>query len=272
MEQGNTPARKRLEIIDFLRGITVISMLAYHLMWDVVYAFGHDISWYKNFPGRAWQQSICISFIFISGFCISLDKRLIKNALILLAASIVITIVTAIMGKTYAIYFGIIWCIGMLKLIAIPLTALYKRLLPDTYSLVSRLVHILMLIISLGLFILTKKISNGILFSVGENAFYIVPDDLTRNYITTMLGLPYEGFYSADYFPIIPWVFLFVAGCHAYNIYKSIASDTNALYPDSFMKSSYPLRQIGKNSLIIYLAHQPVIMAILSLLNLVKII
>ncbi|MBQ6035985.1 MAG: DUF1624 domain-containing protein, partial [Lachnospiraceae bacterium] len=49
----------RLSKLDTLRGLNLISMMAYHAMWDVVYLFGRDMAWYKGTPGFIWQQLIC---------------------------------------------------------------------------------------------------------------------------------------------------------------------------------------------------------------------
>lgn len=33
---------KRYEILDFIRGLILISMIAYHAVWDMVYIFGEQ--------------------------------------------------------------------------------------------------------------------------------------------------------------------------------------------------------------------------------------
>ena len=60
----------RMWLPDALRGLALLNMLAYHAMYDWVYVFGHESSWYNIWaPGcHVWQQYICWSFILLSGF------------------------------------------------------------------------------------------------------------------------------------------------------------------------------------------------------------
>ena len=74
-------AGQRFWQIDALRGLALLNMLAYHAMYDWVYVFGHESSWYNIWaPGcHVWQQYICWSFILLSGFSFPLAKRPAKN-------------------------------------------------------------------------------------------------------------------------------------------------------------------------------------------------
>lgn len=45
--------------LDSLRGLTLVSMIAYHTCWDLVYLYGFDWGWYRSFQAYVWQQSIC---------------------------------------------------------------------------------------------------------------------------------------------------------------------------------------------------------------------
>ncbi len=73
----------RMWLPDALRGLALLNMLAYHAMYDWVYVFGHESSWYNIWaPGcHVWQQYICWSFILLSGFSFPLAKRPAKNGL-----------------------------------------------------------------------------------------------------------------------------------------------------------------------------------------------
>jgi uncharacterized membrane protein len=78
------------------------------------------------------------------------------------------------------------------------------------------------------------------------------------------LGLRPEGFYSVDYVPVLPWFGLFLIGTFMGNM----------LYPegkrrfkmkDSNSRLLAPLRFLGRNSLVIYFLHQPVLILALWL-------
>ena len=65
---------RRLHLLDLIRGITLLSMIAYHGSYDLVYHYGLPIPGYTGLPGYLWQQSICWTFLFLSGFCFSLGR------------------------------------------------------------------------------------------------------------------------------------------------------------------------------------------------------
>ena len=42
-----TQIKQRLPFIDLIRGITIIEMISYHFLWDLVYLYNADIPWYN---------------------------------------------------------------------------------------------------------------------------------------------------------------------------------------------------------------------------------
>ena len=48
----------RLQLPDTIRGIVLVSMIAYHATWNLVYIYGMDWSWYHSYGAYIWQQSI----------------------------------------------------------------------------------------------------------------------------------------------------------------------------------------------------------------------
>ena len=75
------------------------------------------------------------------------------------------------------------------------------------------------------------------------------------------LGFPAPAFYSSDYFPIVPWMFLFFAGSYAGIPIKA------GRFPSFFYRQhSEPLCFIGRHPLWIYVLHQPIIYGLLSLI------
>ena len=241
--------KTRLHLLDALRGVMMINMIAYHGMWNLVNLFGVRVDWYAGTPKYIWQQCICWSFILLSGFCWSLGKKKLKNALVTLGASVIITVVTAVFMKNSIILFGVLSLLGSSMLLMIPLDKLLKKLNPFVG-----------LAVFFVLFIATKNISDGFV-GVGEKVLFDVPRELYANYLTAYLGFPFAGFYSSDYFPLIPWLFLFVCGYFLHHIFNRL----------KLMKclSSFrcsPLEFLGRHSLIIYMVHQPVVYVVLFLI------
>lgn len=67
--------KERYVLLDSIRGITLLSMILYHGMFDLVEIYGLHIPWFVERPGYVWQQSICWIFILLSGFCWNLGKK-----------------------------------------------------------------------------------------------------------------------------------------------------------------------------------------------------
>ncbi len=60
--------KKRYGKLDGIRGIALLNMIAYHMTWDLVYIYQVDWGWYRSQGAYLWQQGICWTFIFLSGF------------------------------------------------------------------------------------------------------------------------------------------------------------------------------------------------------------
>jgi len=71
------------------------------------------------------------------------------------------------------------------------------------------------------------------------------------------LGFPYPGFVSADYYPMLPWMFVFFFGAWMGGLIFSHR------FPAWFYRIRCPfLGLVGRKSLWIYLLHQPVMMGV----------
>ena len=73
--------RLRSGTLDSLRGLTLFSMIAYHLCWDLVYLRGLPWAWYNGFWAYIWQQSICCTFILLSGYCWQMGRHPLRRGL-----------------------------------------------------------------------------------------------------------------------------------------------------------------------------------------------
>lgn len=111
---------KRYTVLDALRGLTLISMILYHAVWDLIYIFGMDMTWYQSPVAYVWQQSICWTFILLSGFCWSMGCNKWKRGLLVLGASVLISIVTIILMPENRILFGVLSAIGTSMAVSIP--------------------------------------------------------------------------------------------------------------------------------------------------------
>ena len=241
--------KQRYHILDEIRGITLCSMILYHAVWDLVYIFGYNWKWYQSDMAFLWQQSICYTFILLSGFCVSLGKSKVKRGLVVFGAGILISLVTELFMPQNRIRFGVLTLLGSCMLIA----ALAERINVTIWG----------IIINLLLFILTRRINYGVLGFADVTVarlprfLYILGD--FGNY----LGFTEQTFFSTDYFSLFPWLFLFLTGYYFYKWMEEkqwLSSMTKAPSLGAWW------RPIGRYSLIIYLLHQPVVYGLLYIL------
>lgn len=249
MEKNQKKTGGRYGILDSLRGITLISMIIYHVCWDLVYLFGKDWSWYKGGWAYAWQQSICWSFILLSGFCWSLGKKPVKRGLIVFGAGAAVSMVTLLAMPDERVLFGVLTLIGSCMLLMALLDRVLRKIPPKAG-----------LLAACALFIVTRNINTGFLGFEGWKLME-VPESFYRGYFMTFLGFPKPGFYSTDYFSLIPWFFLFLSGYFIYRMIESHREFMNRY----FMASWRPFAFLGRHSLLIYMFHQPVAFGVLTL-------
>ena len=228
--------KKRYNAIDFLRGFTIINMIIFHGIFDLEnfygFNFNHDFYYY--------QQYICISFILISGYSTHFSNNFKKKFLILTGLSILITLGSYIFSREDAIYFGVIHFFAAASLIHMVLKNYIKKINPR-----------LGLIINTILFVTLKKIYSGSIF-FGK---IILPKSLYSLNLF-LLGLPSENFYSGDYFPIIPWIFLFYMGYFLFDFVKFTKKEASHNF----------ICVMGRHSLLIYFLHQIILIGVFSLI------
>lgn len=81
------------------------------------------------------------------------------------------------------------------------------------------------------------------------------------------LGFPSLGFVSGDYYPIIPFIFMYLAGYFAAHIEQGI--DKTAL-SWAYANPLPALASLGRHALPFYLLHQPIILGFLELVYSVR--
>ena len=242
--------KQRYFWIDNIRATAMVSMILYHAVWDLVYLYGMDWSWYRSDLAFVWQQSICWTFILLSGFCWSFSKNPLKQGLIVSGAGLVVTIVTLIFSYESRVIFGVLNVIGASALLMIPLKKVFEKI-PSVAGFLFMFL----------LFGITYGINDRYLGLFGLELFEL-PRELYRNLLMTFLGFTDSGFFSSDYFSILPWSFLYFAGYFLFLMWRE------GKIPDAkCMNRKMPvLTWLGKYSLIIYMIHQPVLFGVLEII------
>lgn len=236
---------KRYRLPDAVRGLCVISMVLYHLMYDVVYIIGTDVPWYNAMPGHIWQQSICRTFIFIAGMSFCMSRSTLRRGIIISLCGVIVSVVTILMGESLAIRFGILTFTGAAYLIM----TLLRRPADKAHPAAG-------LIVSLLLFAFTRSVPWGCI-GFDEVTLARLPAALYSRPGAAFFGFPSPSFSSADYFPLIPWIFMFAAGYFFWRLIKG------RKYFDRVMSVGFrPLEWIGRHAIIIYMLHQPILYGI----------
>lgn len=239
--------KSRVEWLDSIRGITLISMILYHAVWDIVYIAKADWEWFRSDGAYVWQQSICWIFILLSGFCWSLGKSKWKNGLEVSAAGILVSIITCIFTPNERIVFGVLTFLGAAMLFMIPLEKMLCKV-PDRIGAA----------VSFLIFLCTKELSGGYLGIAGIKFISMPPNLYHQGYFMTFLGWKDAEVFTTDYFPMVPWIFLFITGYFIYQIFRRHMWLEKEILPNVKTK---PFSAIGRHSLFIYLLHQPIIYA-----------
>ena len=242
--QQKTPA-SRYALLDELRGLDLISMMLFHVCWDLVFLFDVNMRWYAGTPGRLWQQAICWVFILLSGFCAPFGRHMLRRGITVFAAGALVTAATLVFMPEGRVIFGVLTFLGTAML----LTGVLEPVLKRTPPLVG-------LAASAVLFVLCSPVSSG---RVGIGSWQVLlPQSLYANYFTAFFGFYPDWFYSADYFGLLPWLFLFWAG---YYLHKAVGRRRMEPLRRPVCP---PLGWMGRHSLLLYLLHQPVIYGVLS--------
>jgi len=236
-------AKPRVWGIDRLRGAAVLAMVIYHGLFSLVYLFGVQISWFESF----WLSEIVVpliggSFVSLCGVSVNLSRSPLRHGGKVLFWALVLTAVTGLLLPELIIRFGVLHLLGCCLLLAGLGEPLWTRI-PREAGLAG----------SLALFALSYNLPQGYL---GWQGLWSLPVSVSSPYLFP-LGLPDLGFSSSDYYPLIPWFFLFLAGLFL-GRWAREGKGPRRLY-----ESHLPaLQWIGRHSLPIYLLHQPLLVAL----------
>lgn len=239
---------KRYCLIDSLRGLALVNMLVFHFLYDIYMVYGVDPRW-AMYPGVvAWERYICVSFILISGISLNFSRHAYRRGLIINACGLLITAVTALVMPEQIIIFGILNLIGCSMLLTQALRKWLEKLNPFVGAAVS-----------FALFAFFFGVSRQYL-GFFDVRLLELPDALYRANYFAAFGIHNSEFFSADYFPLFAWMFLFICG---FFLWRAVCA---LRWEQAFTFKIPVLGFIGKYTLWIYMIHQPILMGICFLI------
>lgn len=231
--------QNRIWFLDEARGLFILLMVLHHAAYDGVVLLG----WPLDFLFSGWFGAVRTffagGFVLISGAACRLSRSNLRRGCRCLLLAAGLSLVTAFFVPSQKIRFGVLHLLGC----AILLFALLKPLL-------DRIPPFWGAAWGLALFLLCLPASKGFLRLFSRQI--ALPDFLYRNAFTAALGFPGPDYFSADYFPLIPWLFLFLAGTC---LGVPLAQRKGPVW--LYRRRSRFLAAAGQKSLWIYLAHQP---------------
>ena len=233
--------------IDFLRGIAIIMMIVFHGLYDLNYFNVYKINLHSGHL-LLYLYSIATLFLLLVGISLALGfskshKRMgqrqlqlkfLKRGLGIFALGLLITAATWLYLQEGFIVFGVLHCIGVCIILAYPfLKFRFQNLMLG------------IVLIFLGMLLKTFTVDFHWLL---------------------WLGLTPAQFYTIDYFPILPWFGVVLIGIFIGNFFYQ--KNTRRLQ----VKDLYRFTLVrffcflGRNSLIIYFIHQPILIGIIYLI------
>jgi uncharacterized membrane protein len=235
--------------VDAARGVAIIMMIVYHTTYDLDTLGGYDI---RSTTGH-WALFADITagcFLFLVGVSLAISRartgltgwrlfgKYLARGLRILSYGLVLTVIFLALGMG-VVAFGILHLIG----ISIILTYPFLRLR------------------------LTNLVLGTIIFAAGQ---YILAQDLhSQSFWLLPFGVVPEGVVMPDYRPLLPWFGVVLIGLFFGNVVYGDGR-RSAVLENKAPVSARPLLPLGRNSLFIYLIHQPLIITLLAVTGVVN--
>ena len=262
---------ERYRELDLLRGLAVLSMILFHLCFDLAFFYGWNIP-VREGAFILWSRGTAMTFLMVMGMCFviswertlrnpgaetpsllhddstALENMIVKKidraslrsyqkylyrGLTIFMGGMIISLATYLIAPGAYIKFGILHLIGVSALLQ-PLFVRFRSMNVLIGAAVS----------TIGLKGMAMTTENPLLFP---------------------FGIVYPGFFSLDYYPLFPWFGFVLTGMGlGYLLYIPVRNPLLAKI------GSFPAPQwlllAGRRALPLYFLHQPVLLLVLWLL------
>ena len=241
MNDARPKAGGRVDAVDVARGLALLGMAAYHLSWDL--ADFRLVSPLLPFtpPMRLLSHTVASAFLLLVGVSLALAHRerlnlpaFMKRLGIVIGAAALVTAGSAFFAPGMVIWFGVLHCIAVASLVALPLI---ER--PFWASLIVGAA-----MIAAPFFIQSKAFDSPALLWLGLGQ--ALPNTL-------------------DWRPLTPWAGVTLIGLAAARTPGALAWLTR---PDRWRARFAPAKAVafaGRHSLAAYLIHQPILIGLVWL-------
>lgn len=263
--ESPAPWTTRFWEVDSWRGVAIITMIIFHLMYDLRSFGGLPVILHTGF-WFYFQRFTAVSFIALAGVAVVLSYnralakqgsanglawKVARRGLHILGIGMIFTLVMRV-GGFARIDFGVLHLIGISIICAIPFLRMATttgkadggggrgwRWMP---------------LAAAGVFYGLSFLLNAMEVQTAAGVYWLVP-----------LGIEPPGYYFADYFPFPHWFPVFLIGVflggflYQGGVRKLALPNLEGVFPFSF------LQLLGRHSLVIYVIHQPALIGLLLL-------
>jgi len=231
--------RPRLPIIDMARGVAIIAMVIYHLSWDLwFYRFiqadvGFDPGWVF------FARTILFAFMVLVGIGLVLGhgdgmrwKSFWRRWLFVVGGAALITLGTWIAFPDSFVYFGVLHAIALFSVLALP-------------------------------FLFTPVWFTGLVSLVVIGLHFGFSDPLYNEKVFSWIGFWVVPPPTNDLVPIFPWFGVVLLGIVAMRLIRGTVVERRLATIQPRNRPALVLGWMGRWSLVIYLVHQPLLLAII---------
>lgn len=224
---------RRIQWLDAWRGTAVLVMIGWHLCWDLGLLGVMPLARMEEPLAVGVRYYIVCSFVLLSGISCRFSRSNARRGLLTLGCAMVITLATYLAGQPA--WFGILHLLGCCMLLYAWLGKKLEKL-PELPAVIGYLV----------------------LFTMFHVICYRVRVSVPGLW---MFGFRTPTFRSSDWYPLFPWLFLFLSGTVAGGWIRRTEGEWKT------KKGWPPLVWIGRRALWIYMLHQPVLLALLAVIT-----
>ena len=249
MAADDAKATGRVRLLDVIRGFSVVSMVLFHFCYDLRYIAGLNLPWFQGALQDVWRASISWTFLLVAGMMCSFSHSNFRRSAKYGAFALVIYLATTVAAVDDPISFGIIYCMAACTLVA---AALGRIGLAPRGAVAAAVLFVL--------FVICLRLPSGF---VGVAPLAVrLPSALYSTELLSWLGFPGPRFVSGDYYPLLPYLFMYLTGMSI-----GPAVRTRAASGDIPVVSCAPLEWLGRHALLVYALHQPVLLALTMLVS-----
>jgi Predicted membrane protein len=235
--------RPRLPVIDIARGVAIVAMVIYHLCWDLsFYGFipvdvGYDPGWVF------FARSILFAFMFLVGVGLVLGhgdgmrwRRFWRRWLFLVAGALLISLGTWLTFPESFVYFGVLHAIALFSLLALP-------------------------------FLFTPVWLTALVGAVVIALHFLYRDPLFNAVPLSWIGFWEVPPLTNDLVPVFPWLGVVLGGIVVARLVRGSRVETRLGEIRPGNRLARTLGWMGRWSLVIYVVHQPLLLAVIAPLS-----